>query len=165
MVHRPASVDKGIADIKTLQVLRSRRDATRHDMSETDAPEMPSQTNTDTSGHDTTRRDMTDTKNERDLGKTDIDTSRHVTSADLDIYDHPYVKKLEDRCDKLEAKYEAQVRRTEEIQIQSQQQLLELQRMTAVGQSQTLADFMLKAKDFILGPAAAPTRKEEGITT
>ena len=53
--------------------------------------------------------------------------------------------------EKSEAKYEAQVRRTEEIQLKSQEQLLELQRMTAVGQSQTLADFMLKAKDWMLG--------------
>src|ERR1700680_4844532 len=37
----PASVDKGIADIKTLQALRSRRDATRRDVSENDAPKRP----------------------------------------------------------------------------------------------------------------------------
>lgn len=34
------------------------------------------------------------------------------------------------------------------------QQILELQRMTAIGQSQTLADFMLKAKEWILGPGS-----------
>ena len=50
-------------------------------------------------------------------------------------------------------KYEAQVRRTEEIQLSGAKQLLELQRMTAVGNSQTLADFMLKAKDWMLGPS------------
>ena len=32
----PASVEKGIADIRTLQALRARRDATRRDMSESD---------------------------------------------------------------------------------------------------------------------------------
>src|ERR1700694_1407339 len=35
----PASVDKGIADIKTLQALRARRDATRHDMSDSNEAE------------------------------------------------------------------------------------------------------------------------------
>jgi hypothetical protein len=70
------------------------------------------------------------------------------------------VKKLEERCDKLESKYDAQVRRTEEIQLKAQQQLVELQRMTTIGQNQTLADFMLKAKDWILGPAATPENRE-----
>ncbi len=72
-------------------------------------------------------------------------------STDHDIFEHPYVKRLEDRIDKLETKYETQVRRTEEIQIKSQEQLIELQRLTAVGQSQTLADFMLKARDWVFG--------------
>jgi hypothetical protein len=60
-------------------------------------------------------------------------------------------KRLEDRVDKLEAKYEAQVRRTEEIQIHSQEKILELQRMTTIGQNKTLADYMLKAREFLIG--------------
>ena len=35
--------------------------------------------------------------------------------------------------------------------MKSQQQIIELQRMTAIGQSQTLADFMLKAREWVLG--------------
>ena len=69
------------------------------------------------------------------------------------------MKRLEATVEKLEAKYDAQVRRTEEIQLTGQKQLLELQRMTAVGQSQTLADFMLKAKDWMLG-SGDPERRE-----
>ena len=90
-------------------------------------------------------------------------------SQDLDIYDHPYVRRLETQIEKLELKYEAQVRRTEEIQIANQQQLIELQRMTTIGQSQTLADFMLKAKNFFIGsssdkPANAnEIKREEGV--
>ena len=72
--------------------------------------------------------------------------------TDLAVYEHPYVKRLEDRVEKLEAKYEAQVRRTEDIQTKSQEQLIELQRMTAVSNSTTLADFMLKARNWVLGP-------------
>jgi hypothetical protein len=36
--------------------------------------------------------------------------------SDVDIYNHPCVLRLADRVEKLQAKLEAQVRRTEEIQ-------------------------------------------------
>ena len=90
-------------------------------------------------------------------------------NQDVHIYDHPYVKRLETQIEKLEMKYEAQVRRTEEIQISNQHQLIELQRMTTIGQSQTLADFMLKAKNFLIGsspdkPAnSSEIRREEAV--
>ena len=62
----PASVEKGIADIKTLQSLRARRDATRRDMSESDEAETAPNDDTDTSGHDATRHDMTASGNRDD---------------------------------------------------------------------------------------------------
>jgi translation initiation factor 2B subunit (eIF-2B alpha/beta/delta family) len=55
----------------------------------------------------------------------------------------------------LEAKYEAQVRRTEEIQIHSQEKILELQRMTTIGQSKQLAEFLLEAKEWLI-PGSKP---------
>src|SRR5207244_10237517 len=48
----PVSVEKGIADIRTLQALRSRRDATRRDMSDADDAQKPRELNTDMSSHD-----------------------------------------------------------------------------------------------------------------
>ncbi len=90
-------------------------------------------------------------------GETHPDTSRHVETHD--IFEHPYVKRLEAQVEKWEGKYHDQVRRTEEIQMKSTQQILELQRMTAIGQSETLADFMLKAKDWILGQGSRNPRK------
>ena len=147
----PASVEKGIADIRTLQALRSRRDATRRDMSDNDGPKTERKLDTDMSGHDASRHDMSEKENEDGREVTPPGPSRPVTT-DLDIYEHPYVKRLEAQVEKFEKKYDDQVRRTEEIQINSQKQILELQRMTAIGQSQTLADFMLKAKEWILGP-------------
>src|ERR1700704_5372362 len=54
----PGSVEKGIADIRALQALRSRRDETRRDMSEHDATQSAPQIETDTSSHDATRRDV-----------------------------------------------------------------------------------------------------------
>jgi hypothetical protein len=76
--------------------------------------------------------------------------SRQV-ATDHDIFEHPYVLKLEAQVEKWQDKYHDQVRRTEEIQMQSQEKILELQRMTTVGQSKTLADFMLQAKEWIIG--------------
>ena len=105
-----------------------------------------------------TRRDVWEKQIEAEREATRRAMSRHVTS-DLDIYEHPYVKRLEAQVDKLEKKYDDQVRRTEEIQINSQKQILELQRTTAIGQSQTLADFMLKAKEWLLGQGSEPEPK------
>jgi hypothetical protein len=166
----PASVEKGIADIKTLQEQRARRNASRPDMSGHDAPQELKEIDTVTPGHDATRPTMSEPTN---VDATDPDVTGHVRSqpdmserqqsqkggaiepvtsrhgaTDLDVYEHPYVKKLEDRVEKLEAKYEAQVRRTEEIQLNSQHDLIELQRMTTIGQSETLGNFLLKAREW-----------------
>ena len=45
------------------------------------------------------------------------------------------------------------MRRTEEVQLKAYDKLVELQRMTTIGQSKTLADFMLQAKNWIVGGA------------
>lgn len=157
----PASLEKGIADIKVLQEHRARRVTTSHDVTDHDAREIAKQPDTDTSGHVATGQDMSDTKQRDEKVETRYDTSRPDATSEVDVYEHPYVKRLEAQVDKLEKKLDDQVRRTEDIQLRGQEKLLELQRMTAVGQSQTLADFMLKAKDWMIGPAAEPTKREE----
>ncbi len=81
--------------------------------------------------------------------------------SDLDIYEHPYVKKLEERNEKLMDLYLDQVRRTEDIQLKSQERLVELQRMTTIGQSKTLADFMLNAKQWLTGPAPSDHQEDD----
>ena len=48
----PASVEKGIADIKTLQEQRARRDASRLDMTQHVGVENPSSSESVTPGHD-----------------------------------------------------------------------------------------------------------------
>src|SRR5258707_15397434 len=85
----PASVEKGIADIKTLQEQRARRDATRRDMTDNDPAKAPIKTDTDMPGHDASRHDVSEKKIEDDGGATRPDMTRHVAS-DLDIYEHPY---------------------------------------------------------------------------
>jgi len=146
----PVSVPKAIGDLKQIDAQRARRGATQPAMSDHVVADSPRSIDHDTASRAAPQHDASDTKDEANRGVTEPAVARHA-ATELDIYEHPYVKRLEDRVEKLEAKYEAQVRRTEEIQLKGQAQLVELQRMTAVGQSQTLADFMLKAKDWMLG--------------
>jgi hypothetical protein len=158
----PASVPKAIGDLTQIDEQRSRRGATQPATADHVAAGTPSETDLDTASHGAPQHDVSEAKNMSDKGATQPDMARRsATDPGIDIFQHPYVKKLEERVERLEEKYEAQVRRTEEIQLKGTQQLLELQRMTAVGQSQTLADFMLKAKDWILGPGEIERKTAE----
>jgi hypothetical protein len=124
-----------------------------------DAPKKSPVAEHDTAGHSAPQQAASNTEDKDERGVTEPATARHGT-LEHDIYEHPYVKRLEAQVDKLEKKYDDQVRRTEEIQMNSQKQIIELQRMTAIGQSQTLADFMLKAKELILGPGSDTEKRE-----
>jgi hypothetical protein len=73
----PASVEKGIADIKTLQEQRARRDASRPDMTGHDGIENAEHNKTDTSGHDATRPDMTGYVTPEKPNVSESDTSGH----------------------------------------------------------------------------------------
>jgi hypothetical protein len=158
----PASVPKAIGDLKQIDARRAARYvAPRPDMPAAEIPIAAPTFDPDEAGHGGTGHGMSPSEHAYAASETNPDTARHSAPRD-DIYEHPYVKRLEDRCDKLEAKLDAQVRRTEEIQIRSQEKLLELQRMTAVGQSQTLAEFMLRAKDWVLGQGSDADKKPEG---
>lgn len=75
---------------------------------------------------------------------TERDVSRQVAS-DLDIFEHPYVKRLEREVEKWEGKFEEQVRRTQKVLEDANANLINLQQAAAVAQSETLADFLLKA--------------------
>ena len=157
----PASLPKAIGDLKQWEAQRAGHGATQSDMSDRGTLEKAHNDNSDTASHGTPQPAMSDKETSQKGSETEPAIARRGMT-ELDIYEHPYVKKLEDRNEKLEAKYEAQVRRTEEIQLKSQAQLVELQRMTAVGQSETLADFMLKARDWMLGKGSdGETRPEE----
>ncbi len=153
----PASIEKGIADIKTLQEHRARRDASRPDASRHDGVGSP---DPDVFSNVPSKPAASDKKISQEENLTDTVVSGHV-ATNLDIFEHPYVKKLESQVEKWEGKYHEQVRRTEEIQVNNQKALIELQRMTAVGQSQTLADFMLKAKEWVLGQGSGTLESSE----
>jgi len=92
----PASVIKGIADIKTLQEQRARRDQTRRVMTDRDGAETAKENQNDTSGHDASQPDTSDLPISQERGDqgsaTQPDMTRHRTT-DIDIFDHPYVKR------------------------------------------------------------------------
>ena len=157
----PQSVERAIGELKLIH--GDRHDATSRDVSPPVAPVVEPPEGTDMSRPSATSRDSDQENNPVvDLRPTptEPDVTRPV-ATDYDIYEHPYVKRLENQLEKLETKYEAQVRRTEELQLRAHDKLVELQRMTTIGQSKTLADFMLQAKNWIVGGGsddpAAPT--------
>lgn len=146
----PASVPKVIGDLKQWEAQRAGHGAPHHAMSDRVAVETQPSPSPDAAGHGAPEHAMSDTQlPDKESAPGPVMPRQGVT--ELDVYEHPYVKRLESQVEKLEGKLDAQVRRTEEIQSRSQASLIELQRMVAVGQSETLANFMLKAKDWMLG--------------
>ena len=146
----PASLPKVIGDLKQWEAQRARHGTPRPAMSDPVAVEASPNSNADTASHGTPQPAMSEEEISHKGSETEPVMARQGLT-ELDVYEHPYVKRLEAQVDKLEGKLDAQVRRTEEIQTRSQNALIELQRMVAVGQSETLANFMLKAKDWMLG--------------
>lgn len=162
----PVSVPKAIGDLKQIDEQRARRSATQPAVSghvalvsDRVAEEPTLEIDSDPAGHGAPQPATSVAPNQNDMPATQPAAASYG-GLDRDIYDHPYVKRLENQVEKLEKKYDDQVRRTEDIQLKSQQQIIELQRMTAIGQSQTLADFMLRAKEYFLGPAGEPEKRE-----
>jgi hypothetical protein len=92
----------------------------------------------------------TETSQETDLKG---DASEHAPtrpdashSMDLNIFEHPYVKRLEKEIDEYKGKYEHQVRRTEQVLENANARLIELQQANAIASSETLAKYMLDAR-------------------
>lgn len=144
----PQSVERAIGELK--MVYADRPTATSRDVSAPVAAEKEPPSLDDQPRPVATERDVSPEPQRAIPRATDHDLSRHGATSH-DIFEHPYVQRLERQIERLEERYEAQVRRTEEIQLRAQDKLVELQRMTTIGQSKTLADFMLQAKNWIVG--------------
>src|SRR5262245_39511502 len=84
----PGSVEKGVADIKTLQEQRARRDAARPDMSGHGRVEESSRNQEDTSGHVAPQSDVSDQEEGQEGSDTEPVMTRHDAS-ELDVYEHP----------------------------------------------------------------------------
>src|SRR5436190_1466160 len=120
----PASVPKAIGDLKQWDA--QRHGAPQHDTSDHVALGKDLNSNPDTARHSTPQHAMSEKETSQKGSETEPAAARHG-APEHDIYEHPYVKRLEAQVDKLDKKYDDQVRRTEEIQLNSQKQILELQ--------------------------------------
>ena len=82
----------------------------------------------------------------RNAPPTSTDRSRQLATDELAIFEHPYVKRLEAEVGEYKGKYEAQVRRTEEILIGANQRLVEMAQAGQIAGSKTLAEYLLAAR-------------------
>ena len=163
----PASIAKHIAYIDEVRPFATGRDRSHLVAGEhTDEISHDEPRHQATTGPDKSRPVATDVvdENQRDderkLHATEPDLSRRV-ATDLDIFEHPYVKRLESEVEKWQGKFEDQVRRTQEVLESSNHNLMELQRTTAVANSQTLAEFILKAGRFLKSPFSPGEGEQE----
>jgi hypothetical protein len=156
----PASVTTHIAYLKEVQSAATGRDTSRHDATDValnhrgDEPRQEAPT-----GLDMSRPVATPVVEESKDGEprqphaTALDVSRQA-ATDLDIFEHPYVRRLEADVEKWQGKYEEQVGRTQEVLESSNRNLMELHRTTTVANSKTLADYLLQAGRFLKSPFA-----------
>jgi hypothetical protein len=154
----PASVAKHIAYIEEV-----RPTATGHDLPRPAATTMASEQSRD----EHRPEGSTDTDLSRQVATSSVkqepsDVERHApptspdvprpAATDVDIFDHPYVRRLETEVEKWQEKWQEQVQRTQDVHEDSNRNLMELQRTTAVANSQTLPEFILKAGRFLKSP-------------
>jgi hypothetical protein len=157
----PASVARHIAYLKEVGPASTRRVVSRHDATDViqqnndEEPRQEAPTRLDLSRQVATHivEENKDDKR-RQLDPTESDLSRQV-ATDLDIFEHPYVKRLEAEVEKWQGKFEEQVQRTQKVLETANENLIQLQQAAAVANSQTLADFLLKAGRFLKSPFAS----------
>ena len=94
----------------------SRQDATHVEQQQSDGePRLEAPTSPDLSRPVATQAvEENKGDDERQPHATERDQSRRV-ATDLDIFEHPYVKRLEAEVEKWQGKFEDQVQRTQEV--------------------------------------------------
>jgi hypothetical protein len=125
----PYSVERFIAYINEV-----RTDATRRDQPRTDATVRPAENKAE--------QPRTEPANSAERTRTDA-----AVRPDLDIFEHPYVKRLEAEVDEFKLKYEKQVRRTEDVLEDANRRLIEMAQAGQIAGSKTLAEYLLAAKN------------------
>jgi len=78
--------------------------------------------------------------------QSDIKEERSAAQSGLDVFEHPYVKRLEDQVGKLEVKNDHLQTTVQNVLEQANERLIELQKANAVAQSETLGTFLLEAE-------------------
>jgi hypothetical protein len=64
----------------------------------------------------------------------------------LELFEHPYVKRLEREVEEYKGKFETQTRITVQVLENANARLIELQQANAIASSETLAKYMLDAR-------------------
>ncbi|MCP4936199.1 MAG: hypothetical protein GY927_18850 [bacterium] len=91
------------------------------------------------------------------LNREEIATpSTNSVQADLAVYDHPYVKRLESEVEKEKERYASLQMRYENAMDMSNQRLVELQQASAVAQSESLGHFLIESKRMEIEPELSP---------
>ncbi|HWB52328.1 MAG TPA: hypothetical protein VG651_24705 [Stellaceae bacterium] len=138
----PSSVARHIEQIKQLSQA-NRRDHSRPDANvRTDIVEPQSPKNDKPTVREQPRPDAAVRADQ----EAEIASREHSRTDANDVFEHPYVKRLEAEVDRLHDKLDKQVRRTEEVMIDANKRLIELQQANAIASSETLAKYMLQLR-------------------
>ena len=119
----PASIEKAVNDLKMWDRLRAGQSVPPAVLADFVTLEPSPKMDTDTASHSAPQPAVAEKETQQNVSETEPGVARHGAS-DLDIFQHPYVTRLEKQIERLEAKYEAQIRRTEEIQSRAQERLV-----------------------------------------
>jgi len=150
-----ASVERHIGYINEVRPVATSRDLSRHAATAV-AQEIRDEIvgEVAATSDDRPRQAATDGKLSHPVAPQSEPVSRPVAA---EIFDHPYVKRLEAEVDHLHDKLDKQVRRTEEVMIDANKRLIELHQANAIASSETLAKYMLQLR---AGGATAPNPEE-----
>lgn len=161
----PVSVPRAIAELKRINrtpATPTEPDEAELRPTETDQAELHSEASNVSKTAQLPRSAKSDAE---EPGQTVSDAVEHgQTDGDIDLYSHPHVIRLERQIEQLKiehkeeveywrSEYKQQVKTTQQIQQESFDRLVELQRMVQVGQSETLANVFIRTKEWLLGKA------------
>jgi len=79
-----------------------------------------------------------------------------VTTTELDIFENPFVKRLELQVERLENRNELLQTQIQDVLINANERLVELQKANAVAQSESLGTFLLEAERIRGGQTSDP---------
>jgi hypothetical protein len=112
----PASILKAVNDLKLWDRLRAGQSVSPNELAGFVTLETSPKIDAVKASRGAPQPALTDTEMQHTTSEPEPAVARHSVS-DVGIFEHPYVKRLENQIEKLETKYEAQVRRTEDIQL------------------------------------------------
>ena len=104
----PASILKAVNDLKMWDRLRAGQSMYPAVLTDLATLEPSPKVDADTARYGPPQPAVADTEMQQKTSETEPAMARHSMS-DIDIFEHPYVRRLEHQIEKLETKYEAQI--------------------------------------------------------